>query len=168
MQQVLQRTYRGDRGARGASIISATLLGFSVVVVVVSVFFCASAVLMDSLFCCASLILMDSVRSCGARIRDLSAQVRAVSTLWGQEEKSSLAPFLGHFGMPYVRARGKRKGVGPYVPRFTRDDRKFHTGGVRDFMSLFSRGKQRGARGGSLSKGFIAKSYTTVCPWILT
>ena len=85
MQQVLQRTYRGDRGARGASIISATILGFSVVVVVVvvSVFFCASAVLMDSLFFCASLILMDSVRSCGARIRDLSARVRAVSTLWG-------------------------------------------------------------------------------------
>ena len=26
----------------------------------------------------------------------------------------------------------------------------------------------RGGPGGGLSQGFIAKSYTTVCPWILT
>ena len=34
-------------------------------------------------------------------------------------------------------------------------------------MSLISR-SGRGGPGGSLSKGFIAKPYTTVCPWILT
>ena len=49
-----------------------------------------------------------------------------------------------------LRARviRKRKGVGPYVPRFTRDDQKFHTEGVRDFMSLISRARGEGAGGG--------------------
>ena len=51
--------------------------------------------------------------------------------------------------MIYARAwYVKRKGVGPYVPRFTRDDQKFHTEGVRDFMSLISRARGEGARGG--------------------
>ena len=40
------------------------------------------------------------------------------------------------------------EGVGPYVPRFTRDDQKFHTEGVRDFMSLISRARGEGAPGG--------------------
>ena len=50
--------------------------------------------------------------------------------------------------MLYARAIRKRKGVGPYVPRFTSDDQKFHTEGVRDFMSLISRARGEGARGG--------------------
>ena len=35
-------------------------------------------------------------------------------------------------------------------------------------LCLYFRVETEGGPGGSLSKGFIAKSYTTVCPWILT
>ena len=72
--------------------------------------------------------------------------------------------------MGRIRARVNKKGGSDlYVFRFTRDDRKFHSGALRDFMSLsFARSGIGGGPGGSLSKGFIAKSYTTVCPWILT